>query len=391
MKPVYRRIRRRNTSHDAVSKKDNQTGSSFFGGNEQGNFFQPAFSVQRKCADCENEEKGLLRLTDKKEEDKLQKKGNGGTYGTNIHSYVNSLTGKGSPMPEGSKQFFSSRMGYDFTDVKLHTDKEAAESAKAVNAKAYTVGNNIVFNEGQHNEETAEGKSLMAHELVHVMQQADYKKNIQRITCDGAGKAPPRMAQGKANAIDTRAQQIIDIATSTASDADKAVSIVTQIICKYYPSDTSIVDKVVHNSSLDGLDTTSKGKGASATGSIGVGDKFVQSTTTADFARRVLQVGHEIQHIHQYRSGLAGKNNKDEREFLAFADNALADEFEGTGRMRPSTTLSVTDAAIGYYFCLSATLQTKHKGKLTALQALRAKKVSSVKNPKAEPTACTRP
>ena len=62
-------------------------------------------------------------------------------------------------------------MGYDFSNVKVHTDKEAVESAKAVNAKAYAVGNNVVFNEGQYNDESSEGKKLMAHELTHVLQQ----------------------------------------------------------------------------------------------------------------------------------------------------------------------------------------------------------------------------
>ena len=62
-------------------------------------------------------------------------------------------------------------MGSDFSNVKVHTDSEAARSAQEINAKAYAVGNNIVFNEGQCDIESNEGKKLMAHELTHVMQQ----------------------------------------------------------------------------------------------------------------------------------------------------------------------------------------------------------------------------
>lgn len=62
-------------------------------------------------------------------------------------------------------------MGYDFSNVKIHTDTAAAASAKAINAKAYSYGNNIVFNDGQYNTASFEGKKLLAHELTHYVQQ----------------------------------------------------------------------------------------------------------------------------------------------------------------------------------------------------------------------------
>ena len=74
MKPsTYRRIRRRSVSHDAATpKKDNQQEQSFFGEATHETFFQPAPVIQRKCADCEKEEK-VQRVTDKKEEEKVMK------------------------------------------------------------------------------------------------------------------------------------------------------------------------------------------------------------------------------------------------------------------------------------------------------------------------------
>jgi peptidoglycan/xylan/chitin deacetylase (PgdA/CDA1 family) len=62
-------------------------------------------------------------------------------------------------------------MGLDFRQVRVHTDREAAESAKAVNAHAYTVGRNIVFSQGSYSPDTTEGRKLLAHELTHVVQQ----------------------------------------------------------------------------------------------------------------------------------------------------------------------------------------------------------------------------
>jgi hypothetical protein len=63
------------------------------------------------------------------------------------------------------------RFGHDFSQVRIHTDARAAESAMAVNAQAYTVGRDIVFGGGHFTPQTSHGQKLLAHELTHVMQQ----------------------------------------------------------------------------------------------------------------------------------------------------------------------------------------------------------------------------
>jgi hypothetical protein len=63
-------------------------------------------------------------------------------------------------------------MGYDFGAVRIHTDGDAQRSARRLNARAYTVGLDIVFNRGEYVPQTKRGKELMAHELTHVMQQS---------------------------------------------------------------------------------------------------------------------------------------------------------------------------------------------------------------------------
>lgn len=77
------------------------------------------------------------------------------------------------------------RFGHDFSQVRLHTDVKAAESARAVNALAYTVGRDVVFGEGQYAPTTSEGRQLMAHELTHVAQQSN-TSNIQLQTMGGS-------------------------------------------------------------------------------------------------------------------------------------------------------------------------------------------------------------
>jgi hypothetical protein len=66
-----------------------------------------------------------------------------------------------------------SRFGHDFGRVRVHTDQKAAQSARAVNALAYTVGADLVFSSGQYRPEEADGRRLLAHELVHTIQQGE--------------------------------------------------------------------------------------------------------------------------------------------------------------------------------------------------------------------------
>ncbi|GAC1347452.1 MAG: hypothetical protein NVSMB27_12900 [Ktedonobacteraceae bacterium] len=81
------------------------------------------------------------------------------------------LTSSGQPLDAGTRAFMEPRFGHDFSQVRVHTDAKAAESAQAVNALAYTVGRDVVFGMGQYAPGTGEGRRLMAHELTHVVQQ----------------------------------------------------------------------------------------------------------------------------------------------------------------------------------------------------------------------------
>jgi len=80
-------------------------------------------------------------------------------------------TSEGRPLDAGTRSFFEQRFGHSFDHVRVHTDAHAAESTRAVNALAYTVGSAIVFAPGQYAPATATGRRLLAHELTHVLQQ----------------------------------------------------------------------------------------------------------------------------------------------------------------------------------------------------------------------------
>ena len=122
----------------------------------------------------DKKEEPVHRVADQKEEDKHIAKKEGGPSNdgsAKTGAYIRSLHGKGSPLPKEAQHFFGKRMAYDFSEVRIHTGNEAEESARNVSAKAYTTGNNIVFNKGQYNPSSADGKKLLAHELTHVVQQ----------------------------------------------------------------------------------------------------------------------------------------------------------------------------------------------------------------------------
>lgn len=129
--------------------------------------------VQRKCNACELEEKKLSR-----------QEMNNDSIVANVstENYIGSLNSKGRSLTPGEKDFFEPRFGYDFSNVQLHTNSEANDSAQSINALAYTHGNNIVFGANQYQPDTETGKSLMAHELTHVIQQDNGIRRISRAT-----------------------------------------------------------------------------------------------------------------------------------------------------------------------------------------------------------------
>jgi hypothetical protein len=86
-----------------------------------------------------------------------------------VHDVVNS--GGGSPLAPAVQDEMQGRLGHDFSDVRVHNDSAAHESAQSVNAHAYTVGSNVVFQRDKYDPSSAEGKTMLAHELTHVVQQ----------------------------------------------------------------------------------------------------------------------------------------------------------------------------------------------------------------------------
>lgn len=111
------------------------------------------------CSKCNDEE--------------LRRKSDGPTPVSEAPAIVHEvLHSSGRPLDSATRSFFEPRFGHDFSGVRIHTGARAAESARQVNALAYTVGNNVVFRSDQFAPGTAHGRRLLAHELTHVVQQS---------------------------------------------------------------------------------------------------------------------------------------------------------------------------------------------------------------------------
>ncbi|WP_370401372.1 eCIS core domain-containing protein [Sulfitobacter sp. JB4-11] len=132
--------------------------------------------VQRKPA-------GLQRQEEEEEEDTLQMKAAGSGAATHaINQAAAAVSSGGAPLSRAERGYFEPRLGRDLSDIRVHDSARAGAAAKGINARAYTLKNNVAFAPGHRDFASTEGRRLMAHELVHTAQQG--------LTSSFASKSP---------------------------------------------------------------------------------------------------------------------------------------------------------------------------------------------------------
>ena len=133
-------------------------------------------------------------LAKKADPQSLQAKGDVPQIDQATEERINSLRGKGEPLPEAVKNDMQQQLQADFSTVRIHNSGEAAALAAGINARAFTVGNDIFFATGEYAPDSAEGRKLLAHELTHVVQQCDgvaraeNKPTATTVTSSGGSK-----------------------------------------------------------------------------------------------------------------------------------------------------------------------------------------------------------
>ena len=140
---------------------------------------QRACACGGACPECAQKEEGGERIQTKP----VQPGGEGATEAPGSVREV--LRSPGQPIDSATRSFFEPRFGQDFSNVRVHTDSRAAQSAQDVDALAYTFQNHVVFRSGGYQPQTSAGRRLLAHELTHVVQQGESDSRIQRWAVSG--------------------------------------------------------------------------------------------------------------------------------------------------------------------------------------------------------------
>lgn len=159
--------------------------------------------LQRKCA-CGGSGGECEACKEKREESLLKRKAQGTpaekiAMPAIVHDVLHS---PGQPMDECTRSFMESRLGYDFRHVRVSSDERSARAADAIQAKAFTFGNRIVFGRNEYAPGLPSGLGLIAHELAHTAQQGSCAPSIQtNLRIGGVNDPQEREADLAANAV----------------------------------------------------------------------------------------------------------------------------------------------------------------------------------------------
>jgi hypothetical protein len=160
--------------------------------------------LQRKCA-CGGTP-GSTGGYEECRKGRLQRKVGNSDLGTRNDSVVppivhEVLRSPGQSLDAETRAFMEPRFGHEFSRVRVHTDAKAADSARAVNALAYTVGRDIVFGAGHYAPDKSEGRGLVAHELAHVLQQSGTHSTGASLRCSNESAPEEQSADLAATAV----------------------------------------------------------------------------------------------------------------------------------------------------------------------------------------------
>ncbi|MCG8419787.1 MAG: DUF4157 domain-containing protein [Proteobacteria bacterium] len=140
------------------------------GGEEE--LVEPAMSspgIMRMCEECDEERE--LNATTENAIMAQAAPGRAHTPSAAADAAIQELQGRGQPLPASERAFFEPRFGVDFGHVRVHADARGDRAARSMNARAFTMGSDVVFRTGEYGPGNKGGRELLAHELTHVVQQ----------------------------------------------------------------------------------------------------------------------------------------------------------------------------------------------------------------------------
>jgi Domain of unknown function (DUF4157) len=156
------------------------------------------------------------------------------------------LASPGRPLEPATRASMERSLGHDFGSVRIHTSARAAESARAVHARAYTVGSDVVFADGRYAPGTSDGRRLLAHELAHVVQQSGALASRRSI-----------VVQTESDPAEREAEQVLRSTTTAEPSSQLTRSSVRSVQRQYMPhgEPNPMDDPRVHPSGAPGAAT----------------------------------------------------------------------------------------------------------------------------------------
>lgn len=304
----------------------------------------------RKCAECDKDDK----------EEPLQRKGScdslAGTTAPPIIGRV--LASAGRPLDAGTHRFMGDRFGADFGGVRIHTGSEAAASANAVNARAYTVGQHIVFGAGRYDPASRDGVRLLAHELAHTLQQG---KAVSPNANKSTTKSPSIGGLSYANgpSLQRAPDCNLDHIVKECDGAAKSCQSVDSYCKKNYPTAADI--QTLHANGLAGAESKKKTIPNAADNLLhffgGTGAEKVMPTA---IFKDHDATKNQLKDVHREKFKEGAKKRLDDGRLVA----------GGTGDMVWTDTANAFDltesdlglAVGGYTLCSKVTVSAKSKG-----------------------------
>lgn len=226
------------------------------------------------------------------------------------------LAGSGRPLEPALQHDMELRFGHDFSQVRVHADSAAGNSARDVHSHAYTVGHDIVFGEGRFAPQTHEGRRLIAHELTHVVQQHRGDPVLHRQVHGPKASATPSDWKDKVSKASSSADRaaLISSAVTPVKVVDKTADAATDTAVD--PAHSIKWDDANPTVSYDDGLNAKKGRAASAgfTKSVTSGPSTAKKTDfyivlgpkaldPKDLTTTLLILNHEFDHVRMTRSG----------------------------------------------------------------------------------------
>jgi hypothetical protein len=156
---------------DVPGRKANRVADPMMRMAEPSSIRSTPIAIQRKCAGCEDRECAACEDEEKKTIRTKRAPSAHAEAPPDAEAAVRAADRSDAPLSKDLRSYFEPLFGHDFGGVRVHADRDAANAACAIQARAYTIGRDIVFGGGEYTPHTNAGKRLLAHELVHVVQQ----------------------------------------------------------------------------------------------------------------------------------------------------------------------------------------------------------------------------